>query len=1030
MATYAYREQALIELVAETSTARRELSSVSKVGKQFQLDQMKASLEAQSHIDKASRKTFKNLEDDLKSANRTAAEGRKAALASFQDTAVTKPPAGLEGDMFDMPNVAAEHRAQLKAMEGNMNEFRSRMANMDIDVGTGATMEEDMETTMGGDADVRKKGLATMKQMQNLQQATIRDIKTEIELSKQRLVEQGKELKKEEKQLSNKKRGIEHTKKLIQDQEKITKAVDKRTKAGKKEVIILKSLKEDLRIQEVTQKNINKNIKTREKALEKEARKLGDLGDELDDVKRANNDLNRTYQTGLNLNQSLAAVEGKRTKVEMEAVRKANKENGELNRKKRKQIELDRQRQVLAKEFNAQVDAMATSFKTTLVTAIAASTAATTAFFNKLNEVNSTFMAFEEELMNAQSIFQASNDTLFGLSDQIVDFGNKYGVSMENASAGLYTLASAGLDAEQSMEVLGNTLKLSMAVQGDHETIAKLTTQTIFGFGMEMSDSAELTDKFAHSINKSLIEYDDLASAVKFSMPFFVSTGQSIDQLLGSLEILTNRALEAGIAGRGLRQALAEFAQHANDNEAAFAKLGVEIVNSNGEFKQLTEIAKDFQTAMGPAASDVDLMTTLLEDLNVRGATAFVHLVQNADEFEGAVNDLANSSGAATEMADIQQQSLARSIDVLRNSFKSIFIMSDEVGKSQGHINEYALSLHNITKQLQGMFTVMEDDKVVGLTALGQTIKDTVIFAMEEFGRLLGDITAMVKDMTAEGRDFTGMITLMTMPLRLAVKLLGFLGPNMLENILLFKMINGVLPITNGIIAFNTMLIEKNIVAQIKNIFTGKAQVLSIQSISAAYAKLALSQAGVTVVLFAMIAAIRMFAKDSPLMAAGIGTIAGAILGLALAIQVLKSTKLGPVGFLAIVGATMAAFAGLGVALQKIMEPPKVESFAVGGLEGESKAPDFSQSIYDTGGRIPMYETGGPRGMGLGSRHKTVMVEPGETIIPKTQNMLGGAGITLNIGGDIVTDNADDFAERIAVALPEALRRQSDIGGL
>ena len=99
----------------------------------------------------------------------------------------------------------------------------------------------------------------------------------------------------------------------------------------------------------------------------------------------------------------------------------------------------------------------------------------------------------------------------------------------------------------------------------------------MFGFVLEMTDSAELTDKFAHSINKSLIEYEDLASAVKFAMPFFVSTGQSIDQLLGSLEILTNRALEAGIAGRGLRQALAEFAQHAEDNTAAFAKMGVEI---------------------------------------------------------------------------------------------------------------------------------------------------------------------------------------------------------------------------------------------------------------------------------------------------------------------------------------------------------------------------------------------------------------------------------------------------------------------
>ena len=59
------------------------------------------------------------------------------------------------------------------------------------------------------------------------------------------------------------------------------------------------------------------------------------------------------------------------------------------------------------------------------------------------------------------------------------------------------------------------------------------------------------------------------------------------------------------------------------------------------------------------------------------------------------------------------------------------------------------------------------------------------------------------------------------------------------------------------------------------------------------------------------------------------------------------------------------------------------------------------------------------------------MVEPGETIIPKTQNMLsGGGGITLNIGGDIVTNDAEDFAQRIADVLPEALRRQDDMGGI
>ena len=41
-----------------------------------------------------------------------------------------------------------------------------------------------------------------------------------------------------------------------------------------------------------------------------------------------------------------------------------------------------------------------------------------------------------------------------------------------------------------------------------------------------------------------------------------------------------------------------------------------------------------------------------------------------------------------------------------------------------------------------------------------------------------------------------------------------------------------------------------------------------------------------------------------------------------------------------------------------------------------------------------------------------------------------GTGITLNIQGDIVTNDAEDFAERIAQVLPEALRRQNDMGGI
>jgi TP901 family phage tail tape measure protein len=626
--------------------------------------------------------------------------------------------------------------------------------------------------------------------------------------------------------------------------------------------------------------------------------------------------------------------------------------------------------------------------QTGLVNALMASSIALMSFGFKLQGVVSTFQEFEKELMNAQSIFQTTNDVLFSLSDEIVKFGTQYGISLGTASEGLYTLASAGLSASDSQMVLANTLKLSMAVQGDHDTIAKLTTQTIFGFGLEMQDSAALTDKFAHAINMSLIEYQDLASAVKFAMPFFVSTNQNIDQLLGSLQVLTNRALEAGIAGRGLRQALAEFAQHAEDNTAAFRKLGVEIMDSEGNFKMLTEIAREFKEAMGPATGDVELMTTLLEDLNVRGATAFVHLVQNVEEFEGAVGDLQNSAGAATKMADIQQKSLANQIQVIKNALMAPFLLSSEVGRANGTMNEFGETLHGIVSDFESFFIHTLPDGTNVLTEQGVVIRDLVINTLKELGALLKELMTTFKELTVEGQGFGMAIHALLMPVRLLVKFMGLLGEGGLEAIIIFKTLNMIFPLAE----MNTYALQ---LATMELMVAEGNRTTGLKAMAAAQMS---SQ------IFLAAGVLLMMRAEGPTRNLGIAMVglAGAIMAVNMAVSLFG----GPVvtsGKIAAAVAGAAATIGVVSMLKSAMIPP---------------------STYDMGGRI--YDSGGS----LGGRHFPVLVEPGETITSKTQNMLGGGGITLNIQGDIVTDNADEFAERIAVALPEALRRQNEIGGI
>ena len=450
-----------------------------------------------------------------------------------------------------------------------------------------------------------------------------------------------------------------------------------------------------------------------------------------------------------------------------------------------------------AAKFGANVASAANHIRQGFNVALRNSVAIATAFYYKINQNTQALIEFERELLNANSVFNLTNSELFDVGDTIVQFGQKFGMEMQNGATGLYQLASAGVSANEALSILPETLKLSMAVQGDHNTISKLTAQTLFGFEMEMDRAAEVTDKFAFAIQKSLIEYEDLSSAVKFALPFFTSTGQSLDQLLGALAVLTNRALEAGIAGRGLRQAVAEFAESAMDAEVGFRKMGVEILNSEGEMKQLTEIAADFARVVGPeTASNTELLTTLIQDLNVRGATAFIHLVQASDEFTAAVEGSVNAGGQLDEMVRIQNQSLSAQIQILKNNVDAIFFFRDAAFEGTEFMNGFHKAVVEFVQHFSGLFVTTMEDGTYQLTEFGMELHNVAIDAVKELGKVMEMLVEIIVEFSKEGLISAEMISLMVLPMKVFLEIIHAIGPDMLKFIIYFKMLNSVLPIT------------------------------------------------------------------------------------------------------------------------------------------------------------------------------------------------------------------------------------------
>jgi TP901 family phage tail tape measure protein len=833
---------------------------------------------------------------------------------------------------------------------------------------------------------------------------------------------------------------------LKQERDKL-KEIKKGTKAWKIQNAIVNKLARE-------QTANNKTIKRYEAEmvrLTKEIKKQQDLGES--DLK-----LQKELK---DLHNRVSAEERKYGKIKREILNEERRLGRELSEQEKRAILDLKEKNRLTQEYTRHIDEAAEKIGGTLKNAFVIGTAAIAALNYKLMAVVQGFQEFEKQLINANSIWQESNETLFAISDSVVEFGLKFGVEMNNATSGLYQYASAGVSAAEAMMMLQHTLKLSMAVQGDHNTLSKLTTQTIMGFNMEFSQAEEVTDKFAHAINKSLIEWDDLASSIKFALPFFISTGQSLDQLLGGLQVLTNRALEAGIAGRGLRQALAEFTQHADDNSAAFRKLGIEIMDLTGNMKPLNIIAEEFASVMGDGVTDMEVMIALMEDLNVRGATAFVHLVQNADEFTAAVDDLANSQGSAHEMAMIQQESLVNQIQVVKTALMAPFLLSDKIGQEAGYLNEFAMEIHGIVDVVEGLFVQTLADGSAGLTEIGEIMRDFVIGVLHQAKEVLIILVDVMRDFGNEGHAMTGIIKAAAAPLRVMIKIMALFGPGLIEAIVAYKILNGLIPLNSAILATNIGMVTNGIKASIAarnaelshitmygqkiqlqrvgnhwiQIETGlkhtgtKATNLEIEantrlagskgSLKNATDQLIQSQIMQKMVMMGAMLLTQRFAKDNIAYAAIIGGLAGAYMGLAIAANMANSaiSDLTGTRLLIAAGTGFAIGAAFNIMLQQMMKPPDMSEYG------------FDDTPLDLGGRF-MPRRGYDMGGRYTQEHGMAILQKGETVIPKTQNMLSGAsgGITLNIHGDVY--DGDNFAQKISEVLPLALRKTNDIGGI
>jgi len=357
------------------------------------------------------------------------------------------------------------------------------------------------------------------------------------------------------------------------------------------------------------------------------------------------------------------------------------------------------------------------------------------------------------------------------------------------------------------------------------------------------------------------------------------------------------------------------------------------------------------------------------------------------------------------------------------------FLLSDKVGEANGTMNTFSFMLHNMVADFESFFIRTLPDGTRLLTEQGTVLRDLVISALSELNNLMQNLLISFDQMNGSGQNFGNILHALLLPLSTFVKIFSKMPTGMLEAIMMFKVLNQIIPTTQLRTLALTMATEGHTlstlqgtlavenaamasgtltVAQHNEIMVKRAARVANQNLSWSYMQVSMSMMAANGMLMIGFMLMQRMEPAAKALGAVMVVLAGALMGVALAMSLADPSGISFTRFALSAAAGMVIIGSMAALMQSSMTPPD----------------EFKQTTYDMGGRI--YDSGGA----LGGRHFPVMVEPGESIVPKTQNMLGGGGITLNIGGDIVTNDADDFAERIAEALPLALRQQSDIGGI
>ena len=255
--------------------------------------------------------------------------------------------------------------------------------------------------------------------------------------------------------------------------------------------------------------------------------------------------------------------------------------------------------------------------------------------------------------------------------------------SAQEAAQAYFYLASAGLDAEQSVAALPQVAQFAQAGMFDLSRATDLLTDAQSALGLTIRDDAQANMENMAQVADVLVKANTLANASveQFSQSLTNKAGaalsvanKSIEEGVAVLAVFADQGVKGAEAGERLSVMLRDITRAGAANADEFAKLGLRVFDAEGNLRNMADVTAEFERVLGPM-SDAQKAATLDTLGLTRSVADNIKLVLGSSEqMRDYQQSLEDAGGTTEDVANKQLQTFSAQLQLVRSHIGDVFL--------------------------------------------------------------------------------------------------------------------------------------------------------------------------------------------------------------------------------------------------------------------------------------------------------------------------------------------------------------------